>query len=393
MVQEEATKLSKRAKRRAASEGADEVTEGGASSPAEHGVDAADEEAADEEAADEDGARAEEGESAAAGASAAAAPNRQARRTAAAQARARRKRERAEAAAIGLDAGEMVDDALVRFTDKVARLAKRHWNTIQWVIGLGIIGWFGYEALSWWRSDEAARLSDALFAARELEKGRIGDPEEQGKPNVNGIIDPTPIFETHDERLEAAAAAYARAAELEPGSTPSSFARLGHAGVQLALGQLDPAQSSLEALAADQSQTPELRGSALQSLGLTLETKNDLPGALRAFEQLAGIASFERRALYQQARIKHRMGDIEAAKALLNKLFEQLGPPPLASLGGLPDRPDFLRERALQLAGVVDPLEKDVKIPKPPVGADAMQQLLQQLESSGAVPPPQPGSE
>ena len=83
-----------------------------------------------------------------------------------------------------------------------------------------------------------------------------------------------------------------------------------------------------------------------------------------------------------------RVADVEAAKALLNKLFKALGPPKAASLGGLPERPDFLRERATQLAGVIDPTEKDVQVPKPPMGADAVQQMLKQLEEQGVVTPP-----
>jgi hypothetical protein len=73
---------------------------------------------------------------------------------------------------------------------------------------------------------------------------------------------------------------------------------------------------------------------------------------------------------------------------LLNKLFKNLGAPKAASFGGLPERPDFLRQRATALAGVVDPFEKDVKVPKPPMGADAVQQMLEQLKEQGVVTPP-----
>ena len=377
MVQEEETKVSKRAKRRAAEEeGAAETSD-------------ADTEARDAEEGDEEPGESEAGESEA-GESEAGAPNRQARRTAAAQARARRKRERAEASAIGLDAGEMVDDALVRFTDKVSRLAKRNWNVIQWVIGLGAIGWIGYQVYAWRHAVTTAKLSDALFAAVEIERGRIGDPSEQGKPNENGVIDPTPIFEDDAARLRAAVTAYGEAAALDSSSVVSSFARLGQADTQLALNQTDEARAAFEALASSAAaeKSPELKGNAIEARGASLEMKNDLAGALQAYEQLASVPGFELRSLYQQARLKQQSGDVEAAKGLLNKLFKELGAPPAASLGGLPQRPEFLRERAVQLANTVDPLEKDVKIPKPPLGADAVQQMLQQLEQSGVVTPP-----
>lgn len=377
MVQEEASKLSKRARRRAAGE---EATEGEAASEGAAGI-GADEDVDDgpDEPAVDDAAAPE-------------APNRHARRTAAAQARARRKRERAEASAIGLDAGEMVDDALVRFTDKAGRVARRYWNVIQWGLGLGIIGWFGYQVYAWRTTKAAADASNALFDAVAIEDGRIGDPSEQGKPNANGLIDPTPIFETDEARLQAALVAYENAAAASPNTVAASFAELGKAGVQYAQGKSAEARASFERVAEGEAakQSPELKGTALEGRGLSLEALNDLPGAFTAFEALAGVPSFENLALYQQARIKHLQADNEAAKVLLKKLFTNLGPPRAVSFGGLPERPDFLRERAVQLASVVDPLEKDVKIPKPPMGADAVQQMLKQLEESGAVTPPSP---
>jgi tetratricopeptide (TPR) repeat protein len=373
VVQEEATKLSKRAKRRVAGDEAsvDTETEGPAESPEEP----------EPEAPSGAGAPAAEP---------AAPANRQARRTAASKARARRKRERAEASAIGLDAGEMMDDAFVRFTDKLGRLARRYWNLIQWVVGLGAITWLGYQVYSWRRAVVDAEVSDALFSAIRAEQGKIGDPEEEGKPNANGIVDPTRIFKDEAERAKAAAAAYEAAAALRPGSVAQGFALLGKAGLALESGKADEALGSYDEILAGKAvkASDELRGDALEGRGLSLETKGDLPGAFTAFETLAGVPGFENRALYQQARIKHAQGDTPAAKDLLNRLFKALGQPKAASLGGLPDRPDFLRERATQLATVIDPLEKDVKIPKPPLGADAVQQMLEQLKESGVVTPP-----
>ena len=378
-MQEEATKLSKRAKRRAAGEGETDVATDAATTEAE---------AADEAAADEAEG---EGESVPPDATGEAAPNRQARRTAAAKARARRKREREAASAIGLDAAEMVDDALVRFTDKISRIARRNWNAIQWVLGIGVIGWLGWQVYSWRRANVNAEVSDALYTALSAEQGRVGDPAEQGKPNANGVIDPTPIFENDAARLAAAAQRYADVVALEPSSPAAGFAHIGRGGVLLEQGKPDEARAEFEqATKIAGESSPELRGGGIEGRGLSLEAKGDLAGAAAAFEELASIPSFENRALYQQARIKQLMGDVDATKTLLKKLFEKLGPPKAASLGGLPERPEFLRLRATQLASVVDPLEKDVKIPKPPMGADAVQQMLDQLKEQGVVAPPAP---
>jgi hypothetical protein len=372
VAQEEATKVSKRAQRRAADDSGSEPPEEG------EGVLEAEGEEVEGSAAPKPDAPP------------VVAPNRQARRTAAAKARADRKRERVETAAIGLDAGEMVDDALVRATDKISRLGRRHWNTIQWVIGLGLIGGLGFQVFTWYRRGVDARTTDALFEGVLAEQGTIGDPKDQGKPDSNGVVEPTPIFETEAARQAAALAAYQKAAEARPGTPAEGFARLGEAGVQLQLGKADEAIAVYDRVAASAAAQAhaELRAGALEGRGLALETKGDLPGARHAFEELGALPGFENGALYQQARIAQAQGDLPAAKAALSKLFKALGAPKAASLGGLPERPDFLRERATQLAGVVDPLEKDVQVPKPPLGNDAVQQMLKQLEDQGVVTPP-----
>ncbi|MEY4548813.1 MAG: hypothetical protein RL685_5008 [Pseudomonadota bacterium] len=385
MVQEEATKASKRAQRRAAEEQGSETSSAEADAEAE---------------ADESSIEGSEAEGSPAAdpsaAPSAPSPNRQARRTAAAKARADRKRERTEAVAIGLDAGEMVDDVLVRATDKISRLGRRHWNTIQWVIGLGLIGGLAYQVYSWRMRGVAAATTDVLFEGTAAERGKIGDPKEQGKPDSDGIIDPAPIFETEAARHEAALAAYRKAAEARPGSAVEGFARLGEGGILLELGKADESVAVYERVLASSiaQDQPEIRAGALAGRGLALESKGDLPGARKAFEELAALPGHENPALYQQARLAHAQGDAEAAKALLNKLFKSLGSPKAASLvGGLPERADFLRERATQLAGVIDPTEKDVQVPKPPMGADAVQQMLKQLEEQGVVTPPAAPSE
>ncbi len=378
-MQEEATKLSKRAKRRAAGEGSEEDAQ--AEAIEGESADAAD---ADEEAGP---AGAEPADADAPGAQ-----NRKARRTAAAKARARRKRERDAATAIGLDAGEMVDDALVRFTDKAGRLLRRHSNSLQWLLGIGVFGWIGYQVYIWRSTAVNAEVSDALYAAVAIEHGRTGDPSEQGKPNANGIIDPTPIFETDAARLQAAADKYDVAANLRPSTAASAFARIARAGVLLEQGKADDAKAGFEqVIASSAAQTsPEIRGAAIEGRALCLEAKGDVPGAIAAFGELASVPGYENRALYQQARLEQQRGDVAASKNLLTKLFKNLGAPKAASLGGLPERPEFLRQRAVQLANMVDPFEKDVKIPKPPMGADAVQQMLDQLKEQGVVTAPTP---
>ncbi len=369
MAQEEATKVSKRAQRRAAEDSEHPEAEGAAEADVEAGDDAAQQPSAPP---------------------AAPAPNRQARRQAAAKARADRKRERTEAAAIGLDAGEMMDDALVRATDKVSRFGRKHWNVIQWVLALGLIGGIGFQIYTWRTRSLDAKSTDLLFEGAQAEQGTIGDPKEQGKADANGVISPNPIFETEAARQAAALAAYRKAAEERPGSAVEGFARLGEGGVLLEMGKADEALDVFQKLAGSSiaQKVPDVRAGALEGKGHALEAKGDLAGARSAFEELATVPGFENPALYQQARIATAQKDLPAAKAALSKLFKALGSPKAASIGGLPERPDLLRERATALAGVIDPMEKDVQVPKPPLGNDAVQQMLKQLEEQGVVTPP-----
>jgi tetratricopeptide (TPR) repeat protein len=374
VVQEETSKASKRARRRAAGEeGAENSLE--------------------EETAEAETAEVQVPAAPAPAPGGTGVPNnRQGRRSAAAKARAQRKQERVEASAIGLDTGEMVDDALVRLTDKISRFGRRNWDLIQWVIGLSIIGGVGFQIYTWRMATVEARVSDALFVAIQAERGTIGDPKEQGKPNANGIVDPTPIFENDGARLAAALAGYRKAAELRPGSVAEGFARLGEGGVLFETGKADEALAVYDKLLASSvgQSEPDLRAGALQGRALCLEAKNDLPAARHAFEDLTAIGGFENEGLYQQARIAQRQGDAATAKTLLAKLFKALGAPKPANPSGLPDRPEFSRERAVLLAGVVDPQQKDVKIPEPPLGADAVQRMLEQLQEQGVAAPTQP---
>src|SRR5690606_25746447 len=126
--------------------------------------------------------------------------NRRARRAAASQARKARMRERREAEAVGLGAQELLDDALVRSTDTAAKWLRRNSAILQWTLVIGLVSWAGWGIYGWRAASKKAAASDALALAVEAERGKIGDPAEQGRPNEQGVVDPTPIFEDKDER-------------------------------------------------------------------------------------------------------------------------------------------------------------------------------------------------
>lgn len=317
--------------------------------------------------------------------------NRKARRTAAAQARSSRRREQAEAEAVGLDAGEMVDDAFVRLADKTGKGLRKYSSMIQWVVSVGILGWIGTETYQWVGNNADADATQVLYAGTLAEQGRIGDPDEGGKAGPGGISDPRRVFATRADLLKSALAKYEQATTLREGEGSEAFALLGQAGVLFEMGDADKAIPLFERVAASplaQAQ-PTLLGSALDGLALSQEAKGDTAGALQTAVRLETVAGFEQPSLYLQARLQNSLGKPDLAKPLLNKLFEKLGPPLAAAVGPLPNPSDFLRLRAEQLTALVDPLQKDITVPTAPLGASAVEQMLRQLREQGQLSSPE----
>lgn len=372
MAQEDAAKLSKRAQRRKALEEGSEP---------EAGEETSEESGADEPPIATTIATAKAVEEPA---------NRKGRRGAAAKARAQRKRERAEASAIGLDATEIVDDALVRFTDKVGRVIKKQANALQWVVVIGVVGWLSWEVYHWQMGRLEAKSSDFVFEGVQAETGRVGDPEGQGKVDSRGALDPSPIFKTEEDRLNAALKAYDEASEERPNSAPAAFALLGKGGVLLELDKFDEALAAYEQASANPATVKNdlLRASALEGIGLAREGKNDFEGALKAFDEVQQVPGFEQTALYQRARIKDRAGDKAGARELLNKLFEKLGPPPPNLPGAPPSAVNAsLRARAIQLAANLDPLGKEVHLPKAQLDTASIQEMIRQMQQNPPAAP------
>ena len=136
--------------------------------------------------------------------------NRRARRAAASTSRkkghARHRAAAASAKTAGLDAGEMVDDALSRAADGSARWIKNHFNIVQWLIVASVAGWIGWQIYSWRSDKTAVKISDSLSEAVDAEFGRIGSPDDEGKVDARGSVDTRRVFSTDDDRLKATAA-------------------------------------------------------------------------------------------------------------------------------------------------------------------------------------------
>lgn len=303
--------------------------------------------------------------------------NRHARRAAASQRRASRERERQEAAAIGLDAGEIVDDALVRSGNSLVKWTLRNRRLFEGAIVLGIVGWAGSVWYSSHANAKASVASDALSKAVNAQTARIGELIEGN---------PLPHFETREKRQEAAAAAFAKATEFSPNSGTAMMALVGRAGTLLDAQKWDEALQTFEKAKAhpEAAHEPELFALALEGVALAQEGKGNIDAALATYKSLegTGTAGFVGLAQFQQARLLFGKGDVNASKALLTKASASVGPvTPEALLGRQP--PSYLQAAIKELQARVAPGgASDIQ--------DMMRQIgLQELGAKAAGAPQQ----
>lgn len=285
------------------------------------------------EAAAEDEAAAQAGEDAEAGAEEP--KNRRARRAAASQARKQRLRERREAEAVGLDAQEMIDDAVARSTDQTAKWLKRNSTIIQGVIVAGVVVWAGWGIYGWRLAKAQASASSEVAKAVAQERGLVTD-----EPAPEDDTDPRPRFKAEADRLNASRTAFEQAIAAREGTGAAKYAQLALAAVHLDEGKHDDALKTFQALSKDQlaSSDPEFRGRALEGVGLAYEGKGDQASALTAYQELekAGVSGFSELALYRQARLLQAQGKPDEAKKAAEKLNEQtksLGPGQITYIG------------------------------------------------------------
>lgn len=240
--------------------------------------------------------------------------------------REQRTKERAQAAAVGLDAGERVDDALVRATDRVGRFVKRHFNVMQWVFVGAIAVWIGVQVYTYRKLKGEAKVGDNLGKAAQAALAAANVEEEPTAPGIPA--DPAPKFASDADRFKTARESFEAAIALKKNEGSVLLAELGLAGVELDEGKAGEARARYERVkAAPYAQKDsELRGRALEGIALTHETGNDTEAALKAYRELenADIAGFVEVALVSQARLLAEGGQTAPAKEALDKLQKRL---------------------------------------------------------------------
>jgi predicted negative regulator of RcsB-dependent stress response len=219
-----------------------------------------------------------------------------------------------------LEAGEIVDDALARSTAAAGEWLKKNFNVVQWFLIAGIVAWVGYAIYSY-RADKAAQLASAkLTAAVRAEEARIGPDDSKPDPQT-GITEARPAFPTNTDRLKAAETQYRAVADASSQSTTASFAKLGLASVLYDEGKFADAKAAYQSVKDSKLATldPNVRGRALEGIGISEESLGNKDAALKAFGELSNIDGFGFAALgaYHKARFAYAAGETDKAKELL----------------------------------------------------------------------------
>lgn len=328
--------------------------------------------------------------------------NRRGRRAAASQARKQRLRERQEAEAVGLDAQEMIDDALVRSKETTTKWLKRNSTILQGIAVGAVVIWAGWGIYGWRLKAAQAESSTKVAAAVSAERGRVGEPTPDDES------DPRPLFKDNAARIAAAKSAFEIAAKERGGA--AAYSQLALAAVLLDEGKIDEARAAYEALQSHKlaSSDPELRGRALEGVALTFDAKGDKQAALKAYTQLeeSAITGFVELATYRKARIHQALKQDDQAKALAEKLNAKLkesNPGPGSYLAQLakglseelgiatPEPPDPRQITPEQLQELQRAMQESIGKMKP--GKDTQPLPAEEGDEKAPAPPAEPSED
>jgi hypothetical protein len=239
----------------------------------------------------------------------------------------RRQEQVAERRPVALLPGEMVDDALARSWSASLKWLRANFQILQWVIVVGVVGVAGYMVYVSRTEKTAGSASATLIAAVAAERGRVMAEDKREEDEKK--FDPTRIFATPEERMDAALASYNQVIDNHAGTGAAMLAKLGQAGVLLEKRDYQHALDAYNAVISSPlaAADADFKGRALEGAGLAKEGKGDLDGALETFVDLGKVDAkgYKELSKYHQARISLAKGEKEKAKDLLKELLALKG--------------------------------------------------------------------
>jgi predicted negative regulator of RcsB-dependent stress response len=283
-----------------------------------------------------------------------------------------------------LEAGEIVDDALARSSQAAGEWLKKNFNVVQWFILAGLVGWIGYAVYNYRAGRNAEKLSAQLTTAIRAEDARIGSDDSKPDPQT-GIVDTRAAYATNAERLQAAEKQYRAIAEGSAQTTAATLAKLGLASVLYDQGKYAEAKAAYQAVKDSKlaAQDDDVRGRALEGVGMSAESLKDLDGAQKAFGELGNIDALGFGALgaYHQARLAAAANNPEKAKELLKDAQKKLDAADAAgdTKKGMGAPSGYLQQSVRDLLRKVDP--NAISASPNALTADQLQELQEQMGS------------
>jgi tetratricopeptide (TPR) repeat protein len=301
--------------------------------------------------------------------------NQKLRADAAARRRKARMEERTAAAAEGLDAGERMDDALVRSSAATGRFLRDNMVWLQWVVILGLAGGMGVLIYNYRQQLKSEKVGDQVASVLDAQFGRLVDTEEipQSDPR---LVDPREVFPSEADRAAKALAGWQG---LQSAKAPDLrlYSLLGAAGALYDAEKYSEAREAyLKVLDHPRiGLSPELKGRALEGIGMTWEAEGKYDEAIAAYEKVRAInvEEFEPLANFHIARVLYLKGDKTKALELLSKMNEEY-----SKEAGPQGPEDYIGAAVRDLLKTVDP--SYVKKEREVASAAQMQQLMKQLE-------------
>jgi len=284
-----------------------------------------------------------------------------------------------------LEAGEIVDDALARSTQAAGQWIKKNFNVVQWFILAALVGWIGYAIYGYRAGRAAEKASAQLNQAIRAENARVGGDESKPDPQT-GLSDTRAVFATAAERVQAAEQQYRAIAQAGSHSTAATLANLGLASVLYDEGKYADAKAAYQSVKDSPlaGQDADVKGRALEGVGMSLESLGDKAAAEKAFGELSNVDALGYGALgaYHQARLEFAAGNTDKAKQLLTDAQKRLDaadkPEGKKSLGS----PGYLQQAVRELLHRVDP--NAVTASPNSLSADQLQELQEQMGSPGS---------
>lgn len=215
-------------------------------------------------------------------------------------------------------------------------------------VALGVAGFLGWQTYTASRDARAtnayAEGLTAMFAAVTPEEPPADDPRRN-----------LPHYRSVDDRNRAALEKLRRAERDHAGRRVAPLVRLSEAALLYSQGRYAEAKQLYQGiLGADLA---GLEARALEGLAFTLESLNDLDGAMARYRELQSVQGGAHRdqAQYYQARLLVRRQDPARAKDLLHGVIERVGRP--AASDPAASAQSSLREQSLALLRDIDPAD------------------------------------